>query len=201
MSLYPTVPTEGTMDVDPSVFRMGRIVEIQMLLKNDSKNRINISKKYKRMANLIEGANTIFATGSIVSGLGSVSITTTVVGTPIAIGLGAVAVTSGLLCMIDRKVVHHLETKSRKHDRVAVTAQAKSNSIDMLVSEAIRDNAISDIEFKTICNEWDRYQILKEEIRNKCKISPNTLPNTQIEKLIMEGKAEERKKILQLLSA
>lgn len=200
MALYPTLPTEEEMNVDPSTFRMGRIIDIQTLLQDENKNRITISKKYKRTANIIEGANTFFATGSVISGVGSVAITTTVVGTPIAIGLGIAAATSGLLCMIGRKIVYHLETKGKKHDRIAVYAQAKTNSIDLLISEAIRDNEISDAEFKTVCDEWDRYQVLKDEIRTKCKKSPNLLSNAQVEKLITDGRADERKKVLRQLS-
>lgn len=201
MALYPTIPITEEINVDPSIFRMGRIVEIQTLLHNERNNRVTISKKYKRLANIVEGANTIFATGSIVSGVGSVTITTTIVGTPIAIGLGVAAAASGLLCMVGRKVVRHLENKSKKHDRIAIAAQSKKNSIDLIISEAIRDNVISDPEFKIVCEEWDRYQSLKEDIRTKCRASPDVLSKANIDKLIADGRSDERKKVLKQLSA
>ena len=46
-------------------------------------------------------------------------------------------------------------------------AKSKLNSIDTLISQALIDMDISHEEFITILKEKDRYEIMKDNIRNK----------------------------------
>ena len=46
-------------------------------------------------------------------------------------------------------------------------AKSKLNSIETLMSQALIDLQISDEEFKTIVNEKEKYDQMKESIRNK----------------------------------
>ena len=46
-------------------------------------------------------------------------------------------------------------------------AKSKLNSIDTLISQALIDMDISHEEFITILKEKDRYEIMKENLRNK----------------------------------
>ena len=46
-------------------------------------------------------------------------------------------------------------------------AKSKLNSIDTLISQALIDMDISHEEFITILNEKDRYEMMKEYLRNK----------------------------------
>ena len=46
-------------------------------------------------------------------------------------------------------------------------AKSKSNSIDTLISQALIDMDISHEEFITILKEKDRYERMKENIRDK----------------------------------
>ena len=46
-------------------------------------------------------------------------------------------------------------------------AKSKLNSIDTLISQALIDMDISHEEFITILNEKDRYEIVKDNLRNK----------------------------------
>ena len=46
-------------------------------------------------------------------------------------------------------------------------AKSKLNSIDTLISQALIDMDISHEEFIIILNEKDRYEMMKEKIRNK----------------------------------
>ena len=45
--------------------------------------------------------------------------------------------------------------------------KSKLNSIDTLISQALTDMDISHEEFITILKEKDRYQMMKENLRNK----------------------------------
>ena len=46
-------------------------------------------------------------------------------------------------------------------------AESKLNSIDTLISQALIDMDISHEEFITILKEKDRYEMMKENLRNK----------------------------------
>ena len=46
-------------------------------------------------------------------------------------------------------------------------AKSKLNSIDTLISQAIIDMDISHEEFITILKEKDRYEMMKDNLRNK----------------------------------
>ena len=46
-------------------------------------------------------------------------------------------------------------------------AKSKHNSIETSISEALNDMDISHKEFITILNEKDRYESMKENIKNK----------------------------------
>ena len=53
-------------------------------------------------------------------------------------------------------------------------AKSKLNSIETLMSQALIDLDISHEEFKTIVNEKEKYDQMKENIRNKRSVSELT---------------------------
>ena len=60
-------------------------------------------------------------------------------------------------------------TRSKKHDKVAMLAKSKLNSIETLVSQALIDTEISHEEFITILNEKSKYEKMKENVKIKNK--------------------------------
>ena len=50
-------------------------------------------------------------------------------------------------------------------------ARSKLNSINTLISQALIDMDISHEEFITVLNEKDKYEMMKENLRNKNKES------------------------------
>ena len=52
-----------------------------------------------------------------------------------------------------------------KHEKIHTLALAKRNSVNELVSQALADKQISDIEFRVITREVEKYHELKAEIR------------------------------------
>ena len=56
--------------------------------------------------------------------------------------------------------------KKKKHNKIAMLAKSKLNSIETLMSQALIDLDISHEEFKTIVNEKEKYEQMKESIRN-----------------------------------
>ena len=54
----------------------------------------------------------------------------------------------------------------KKHDKVLMLAKSKLNSIEILVSQAMIDMETSHEEFITILKEKDKYEKMKENVRN-----------------------------------
>ena len=57
--------------------------------------------------------------------------------------------------------------EKKKHDQIPMLAKSKFNSIETLISQALNDMNISHEEFIAIRKEKDRYEKMKENIRDK----------------------------------
>ena len=60
-------------------------------------------------------------------------------------------------------------SKSKKHDEIRVLAESKLNSSADRISIALNDDKISDEEFHLVLSEIDKYNQMKEEIRERQK--------------------------------
>ena len=66
-----------------------------------------------------------------------------------------------------KKLLDIRRKKRKKHDKILMLAKSKLNSIDTLISQALIDMNISHEEFITILKEKDRYEMMKDNLRNK----------------------------------
>ena len=57
--------------------------------------------------------------------------------------------------------------KKKKHSKTIMLAKSKLNSIEPLMFQALTDLETSQEEFKIIVNEKEKYDQMKESIRNK----------------------------------
>ena len=64
-----------------------------------------------------------------------------------------------------KKLLSIARNKKKKHNKGFMLANSKLNSIETLVSQALIDLEISHEEFKTIVNEKEQYENMKENIR------------------------------------
>ena len=112
-----------------------------------------------------------------------VGLLTTIIATPIAIGLQAGAIASGLLGAGGRFIYRKLEAKARKHDQIRVLAVSKLNSIADRISAALTDDKISEEEFCLILSEVNKYDQMKAEIRRR-RQKDGGLPETEKNRLM-----------------
>ena len=73
----------------------------------------------------------------------------------------AFSVTTGFV----KKFLKTIRYKKEKHNKIAMLARSKLNSIESKISEVLINNEISDEDFMTILNEEKKYRELKESIR------------------------------------
>ena len=64
-----------------------------------------------------------------------------------------------------KKLLKTIRNKKNKHNKIAILARSKLNSIESKISEALRKNEISHEEFMTIRTEERNYRELKKSIR------------------------------------
>ena len=99
---------------------------------------------------------------SAISGGISIISFTNVIGIPATLTL-VFSLTTGII----KKLLKETRKKKKKHSKIIMLAKNKLNSIETLMSQALIDLEISHEEFKTIVNEKEKYDQLKESIRNK----------------------------------
>ena len=145
--------------------------------------------------------------GSLSVGLSSGALATALTGFGIVASpaLAGVATVCGLASVGFAAVSRRLNRKVAKHEKIHTLALAKRNSVNELVSQALADKQISDVEFAIITREVEKYHELKTEIRagvGKPAVTPNDATQTQApdleklkEELRKEVKIEFQKKV------
>ena len=88
-----------------------------------------------------------------------------VVGAPVGIA-GASFTLIFLITRIIKNSLAITRNKKKKYDKILKLAKSKLNSIETLGSQALIDMKISHEEFITILKEKDKYQEMKQNVRN-----------------------------------
>ena len=90
----------------------------------------------------------------------------TVIGASVEIASARFTILFALTTGIVKKLLKTTRNKNKKHDKILMVAKSKLNSIETLVSQALIDMEISHAEFITTLKEKDKYEKMKENLRN-----------------------------------
>ena len=104
----------------------------------------------------------VLAAGGLGTSLSGVGIVASV---PLGVVSG-VFVCASIAC---QQISKRLSQKAVKHQNTITLAKSKINTIEDLVSKALRDNTISDSEFSLIMDELKKFEKLKAEIRARAQ--------------------------------
>ena len=163
-NLHPTAPP-----ADGPTFRLQQCCDSLNMLKNELKHYETVLKKYNRSKGaLINGSSTcgilscILAAGGLGTSLSGVGIVAAI---PLGVTSG-IPVCTSIAC---EQISKRLAKKAVKHQSTVMLAKAKINTIEDLVSKALRDNKISVEEFSMIIEELKKFENLKAEIRLKAQ--------------------------------
>ena len=205
--IYPTLPTIREQPSAPNVvnggsddrghsYRLKIIREVQEFLEEEIKNREAFSKKYFRIAKVVNMIDNALITITIGAEGTSAVLLSTGVGAPFALALGISGVVTGAVSLIGNIFSKKATTKAEKHLKIKTLAMAKLDTIASHVSKAMMDDFISDEEFKLIMDEMNKYKALKEEVRNNTK---KKLKTEEEESLIERGRQEARESFRRLV--
>ena len=197
--IYPTLPTIREPPTAPDIelhnlgndeghsYRLKTILDVQKFLEEEINNRDAFSKKYFRVAKIINITDNVLIGITVLAEAAGAVLLSTGVGAPIALGLGISGAATGGLSMIGNEVRRKTTIKAEKHLKIKTLACAKLDTIASHVSKALLDNFISDDEFKLIMDELNKYKAVKEEIKNNTK---KKLKTEEEESLIERGRQE-----------
>ena len=104
---------------------------------------------------------------SATSGGVSIISFSSVIGTQAGIESASFTLIFSLTTGILKKLLDITRKKEKKHDKILMLAKSKLNSINTLISQALIDMDMSHEECITILKEKDRYEMIKENLKNK----------------------------------
>ena len=148
---------------DQTKFRLNKIRDYFFF---EIQERKTTSKKLSKYIATFDCADKIFIVLSASFGTLSILSHATVVGIPVGLAGGSLTVVFSLTKGIVKKLLKVTRKKKKKHNKIVMLAKSKLNSIETLTSQALIDLDISHEEFKTIVNETEKYEQMKESIRN-----------------------------------
>ena len=205
--VYPTLPDIRENPTAPNMvnninedrghqYRLKVITDVQKFLEEEIQKRDAFSKKYFRIAKIVNIAdNTLIVITIGAEGAGAVLLSTGV-GAPFALALGISGAVTGGISLIGNIFSKKATTKAEKHLNIKTLATAKLDTIASHISKALMDDYISDEEFKLIMEEMNKYKAMKEEIRSNTK---KKLKTEEEESLIEKGRQEARESFRRLV--
>ena len=194
----PTAPNvvNGGSDDRGHSYRLKIIREVQEFLEEEIKKWEAFSKKYFRIAKVVNIIDNTLITITIGAEGTSAVLLSTGVGSPFALALGISGVVTGAISLIGNIFSKKATTKAEKHLKIKTLAMAKLDTIASHISKAMMDDFINDEEFKLIMDEMNKYKALKEEVRNNTK---KKLKTEEEESLIEKGRQEARESFRRLV--
>ena len=205
--IYPTLPAiRETPNAPPVVnggeddrghsYRLNVIRDIQKFFEEEIKNREAFSKKYFRIAKVVNMIDNGLITITIgAEGVGAILLATGA-GAPFALALGISGAATGLISLIGNIFSKKATTKAEKHLKIKTLAAAKLDTIASHVSKALMDDFVSPDEFNLVMEEMNKYKTLKEEVRTNTK---KKLKTEEEESLIEKGRQEARESFRKLV--
>ena len=118
-----------------------------------------------------------------------------IVGAPIA-GISALM---GITSTAAGASSERLSKKLTKHEKTISLAESKHISVSRLVSKAMSDGTISDVEFNLILREIENYYSLKGQLRREVGKIENISSDEKVEALRQELKIKIQQKLGSLI--
>ena len=102
---------------------------------------------------------------SAASGEISIISFASVIRVPVEIPSATSSLIFSLTTGITKKLLKATRNKKKRHNKIFMLAKSKLNNIQALISQALIDLEIIHEEFKTIVNEKEKHEKMKENIR------------------------------------
>ena len=191
--LYPMAKIS---QINAEDFRLKKISDLLKELFDEAEHYRQVAKKYKRTHSIVHSS--AVGLGSLSVGLSSGALATALTGFGIVASpaLAGVATVCGLASVGSAATSKRLKRKVTKHEKIYTLALAKRNSVNELVSKALTDKSISDVEFRIISREVEKYHD-KAAIRDGVTKTTNDVATPTQAPNLERLKSELRKEVKQ----
>ena len=147
-------------------FRQSEIIRVENYFHQKINQRESCCKKLIKYVTAFDYIDKILiilkATSSGVCIISSASVD----GAPVGIASASFTLIFSLKTEIIKKLQSIARNKKKKHDKILMLAKGKLDSIETLISKALIDMEISDEEFNAIISKKQKYERMKENVRN-----------------------------------
>ena len=148
-------------------FRLDEISKIESYFIDVINRRKSCSQKLSKYVTTIDYIDKSLIVLSATTGEVSIISFTSIIGAPVGIASASFTLIFSLTTGIVKKLLNITRKKKKKHDKILMLAESKLNSIDKLISQALIDMDISHKDFFVILKEKDRYEMMKNNFKNK----------------------------------
>ena len=151
---------------DQTKFRLDEIKKVETYFHEEINQRKLSSKKLSKYVTTFNYIDKILIVLNATTGGVCIISHASVVGAPIGIASAGFTIVFALAAGIMKQLLKSTRNKKKKHDKILILAKSKLNSIESLVSWALVDMDISHEEYSTILKEKEKYEKMKENVRN-----------------------------------
>ena len=150
-NMYPNLSAallNAVLLSDQQQFRLNKINEIKDYFIAKIKERELMSKKLSKYISSFEYFDTSWIVLSVTTGsISNASSFATVIGAPVGIANARYSLAFSISTGIIKKLLKTTRNKKKKHNKIAMLARSKLNSIESKISEALKNNEISHEEW------------------------------------------------------
>ena len=151
---------------DQTKVRLKEIGNIENYFDSKINQRKSWNKKLSKYFTIFDYIDNVLIVLRAMSGGVCIFSSLNVIGTPVGIAGANFTLIFPLTTGKVKKSISITRNKRKKHDKILITAKSKFNSIETLASQELIDMEISHEEFVTILKEKDKYEKMKEHLRN-----------------------------------
>ena len=142
-----SLETDKTNLTEQTKIRLNKIIEIGNYFHLEINQTKICSKKLSTYVAAFDFIDKILIVLGATSGGVSIISFTSVVEAPVAIASASITLIFSLSLGIIKQLLSITRSKNKKHDKILMLARSKLNSIETVVSQALRDMEISHEEF------------------------------------------------------
>ena len=149
------------------IYWLDEISKIENYSIEEINQRKSCSQKLNKYITTFDYIDKILIVLSATTGGVSIISFTSFIGAPVGIASAGFTLIFSLTTGTVKKIIEYNKKKRKKHDEMFMLPKSELNSIETLLSQALIDVDISHEEFITTLKEKDRYEMIKDNLRNE----------------------------------
>ena len=149
------------------IYWLDEISKIENYSIEEINQRKSCSQKLNKYITTFDYIDKILIVLSATTGGVSIISFTSFIGAPVGIASAGFTLIFSLTTGTVKKIIEYNKKKRKKHDEMFMLPKGELNSIETLLSQALIDVDISHEEFITTLKEKDRYEMIKDNLRNE----------------------------------